>query len=1092
MGVFGLTTVLQQHGWMPRRSGTAGGGCTTPLWREASLERIERIAAGSTLLIDGNGLAHYLFDVAYSRYWESLVAPLHEVGLGKQQQSDDCRCPETLTSELVVQCLPQSMPLHILDQVTREFADGLSAMKLVVYWDGEDRRFKAETGKQRRGVRSDEWSNLHQFCQRGSLPFGKPCCRTQFRSAFPQSRLLLHQVRATLQSISPIQHVQCTEEADPQLALAASQSNDDNTYCVGMDSDFLLFRDTPYIPLSTLSASNTNHMVSGNVMTRDDLANLLHLPSSEAVVELGILLGNDYVKRGDKLSHSFKNAEDAIEFLQQQSGDYKVTTKSAKVQRALDFTRALYSFAPLDDFPLDPEIDRNGNTDEDASGDRPVLPVSLDLSLLAMEPVEFSLRDVIVRYLQAYIDQAPADEPPIITQLQLDTFIEVNKALGGGVLDHDRNTLYHQRLHWQDVLASYAIEKCLAHVFRTYDKTPVVRYSSPMKMFDQLSFHSRMNAKRNAMEQEQTVAAAADTARLKGNTRPHMSNTNPADTNGTGANVVETLSLPIDEFKDQILHSIQNHRVTIIHGETGCGKSSRVPIMILRAAAAPHDKTNKNASGRDVKMFISQPRRIAAKSLVERVRSCEPDLKHKIALRMGHGEREYETGQTRAWFVTTGYLVRLLANHPERFNSVSHLVIDEVHERSVDSDVLCLLCKGLLETNPNIRLVLMSATLAANMYADYFGVSEPPIKVGGRRFPIQEYFIEDLIANFKLPARELKGAKAIQDHCEKTKCRAAPPNTYMENLYQLAVRTTAAVGKAGSSVLIFVAGMNDIISIIDLIEKLYIPGVRFTCFPIHSDVPFEEQMAAFDKPAPDEIKVIIGTNAAESSITLPDVDHVVCLGLQKQIVYNAASHRQLLTPAWISQANAIQRAGRTGRVRNGNVYRLYTRRAFDEYMAKFEIGEMSRVPLDSVILSLKEMLNREATPVLLNCLEPPELRTIERSFESLHSQQFLSTPDDKGNITNLGSFVSSLGIDLMLGSLIGLGIQFGVGAEAIEMAAIFSFSKSPWIISNSLFHESPEFNGKPQSSRKHEKYSISKLMLCCRLDIQDIYLAVPF
>jgi ATP-dependent RNA helicase DHX29 len=624
-----------------------------------------------------------------------------------------------------------------------------------------------------------------------------------------------------------------------------------------------------------------------------------------------------------------------------------------------------------------------------------------------MQPVEFSLRDVIVRYLQAYIDQAPADEAPIITQLQLDTFMEVNKAIGGGVLDHDRqnasNTL-HQRLHWQDVLASYAIEKCLAHVFRTHDKTPVVRYSSPMKMFDQLSFYTKMNAKRNALEQEQNVAAAAATARSEENKQRHKSNTNPPDTQDPAANVVETLSLPIDEFKDQILHSIQNHRVTIIHGETGCGKSSRVPIMILRAADE-HNTKNKDASGGDVEMFISQPRRIAAKSLVERVRSCEPDLKHKIALRMGHGEREYETGQTRAWFVTTGYLVRLLANHPERFNSVSHLVIDEVHERSVDSDVLCLLCKRLLETNPKIRLVLMSATLAANMYADYFGVSEPPIKVGGRRFPIQEFFIEDLIESLKLPAREQKGAKAIQDHCEKTKCRSAPANTYMDNLYQLAVRTTAAVGKAGSSVLIFVAGMNDIISIIDLIEKLYIPGVRFTCFPIHSDVPFEEQMAAFDKPAADEIKVIIGTNAAESSITLPDVDHVICLGLQKQIVYNAASHRQLLTPAWISRANAIQRAGRTGRVRNGNVYRLYTRKAFDEYMAKFEIGEMSRVPLDSVILSLKEMLNSEATPVLLNCLEPPELRTIERSFESLHAQQFLSTPDDEGNITNLGSFV---------------------------------------------------------------------------------------
>lgn len=373
--------------------------------------------------------------------------------------------------------------------------------------------------------------------------------------------------------------------------------------------------------------------------------------------------------------------------------------------------------------------------------------------------------------------------------------------------------------------------------------------------------------------------------------------------------------------------------------------------------------------------------------------------------------------------------------------------------------MLCLLCKRLLETNSTIRLVLMSATLAANMYADYFGVSEPPISVGGRRFPIKEFFIEDIQKQFKFAPGDQKRAKQILDQCEKTKCRAAPSNTYMENLYQIAVRVTTAVGKPGSSVLIFVTGMNDIISIIDLIEKQYVPGVRYTCFPIHSDVPFEEQMAAFDKPAKDEIKVIIGTNAAESSITLPDVDHVVCLGLQKQIIYNPASHRQLLTPAWISKANAVQRAGRTGRVRNGNVYRLYTRRAFDQFMYKFEIGEMSRVPLDSVILDLKEMLHEQATPVLLDCLEPPELLTIERSFESLHKQNFLSSPDDDGGITMLGSFVSSLGIDLMLGSLIGLGIQFGIGAEAIELAAILSFAKTPWMISNPMFHDAPKFNG---------------------------------
>lgn len=350
--------------------------------------------------------------------------------------------------------------------------------------------------------------------------------------------------------------------------------------------------------------------------------------------------------------------------------------------------------------------------------------------------------------------------------------------------------------------------------------------------------------------------------------------------------------------------------------------------------------------------------------------------------------------------------------------------------------------------------------MAATLYQQYFGVPQPPIHVGARRFPIQEYFIEDMMRKFSFPPADMKAAKAVANDCEKANCKSPPSNKYMENLFRLAARMIMCVGRPGSSILVFVPGMNEIISITDLVEKLYVPGSRFTCYPIHGDIPFEEQMTAFDSPDRDEVKVVIATNAAESSVTLPDVDHVICLGLCKQIVYNASSHRQMLMPAWISRASATQRAGRTGRVRKGNVYRLYTRTVFEKGMDLFETGEMLRIPLDSVILTLKEMLQEEATPVLLDCLEPPDLSTIERSFRSLCTSNFITEPDDSGNITTLGKFVSSLGIDLTLGSLIGLGIQFGVGPEAIEMAAVLSFPKTPWVMTNPLFHDPPEFNGK--------------------------------
>jgi HrpA-like RNA helicase len=280
-------------------------------------------------------------------------------------------------------------------------------------------------------------------------------------------------------------------------------------------------------------------------------------------------------------------------------------------------------------------------------------------------------------------------------------------------------------------------------------------------------------------------------------------------------------------------------------------------------------------------MMISQPRRIAAKALAERVRTCEPDLADKIGLRMGHGVREHETSSTRAWFVTTGYLVRVLANNPGWFDSHTHLIIDEVHERSIDTDILCLLCRRLLHNHPTIRLVLMSATMAAELYGQYFGVPQPPIFVGARRFPIKEFFVEDLTTSVLSTSTKSKNAKLVQDvhnECERNKCKSAPSAFNMEKLYNLATDITASVGNHGSSVLIFVPGMSDIEAIIELIEKLTIPGITFLCLPIHSNIPFEDQLAVFEAPTNGEVKVVLATNAAESSLTLPDCDHVICLG----------------------------------------------------------------------------------------------------------------------------------------------------------------------------------------------------------------------
>lgn len=232
--------------------------------------------------------------------------------------------------------------------------------------------------------------------------------------------------------------------------------------------------------------------------------------------------------------------------------------------------------------------------------------------------------------------------------------------------------------------------------------------------------------------------------------------------------------------------------------------------MLLKAPP-----TNPLAS--ETKLFISQPRRIAAKALVERLRDVEPDLRDEIALRMGHGFRgkyaleyvsiaflkilaEYENNSTRAWFVTTGYLVRLLANNPERFKFVSYIVVDEVHERSVDTDILCLLCRRLLISNPHIRLVLMSATLAAALYQDYFDTPEPPIKVGARRFPVEEVYLDDIPTALRLPAKQKAAVAFLLKEATAMKCLRTPSMNYMERLYATVGFLATVVSEPGSSV----------------------------------------------------------------------------------------------------------------------------------------------------------------------------------------------------------------------------------------------------------------------------------------------------
>jgi len=1017
-------------------------GCTENIWKEYNasdaflgnhnMPPLERIPPNALFLIDGNGLAFHLHSIAYARYLQSLEK---NGSCSNSNTNNDGRVNRYLTTKAIMvneaattMALPCMLPLSILREVVKEFAAGLKGRvsEIQVLWDGQSSRFKAKTHKQRQMERDRRESYLELYCNHGTLITAKKkqhleyVC--QWKEVFPFSKLFGTCVRHAFQEIG-VQSIFCVEEADVELARKAS--GDSRAYVLGLDSDFFFYKDIQYIPLNQISIQPSG--LHAFVARRSELSRLLGFEHNDnRLIDLALLMGNDYVdpflclETPDEID--LTSVQSMVYYLQCNE-DFEAMAKDNDSKATVDFVRSLYNLQSLDLYPLDSDesiLEENG-----ADG---IHETEFELETQIL-PQDTAVRDAILRYLRMTLDRVGGHSKFPLTEAALHAF-EITSTPTRQLNKPNLNI----RPSYREMKAAMFIERCISRFYRRSQKSLLIRATPPEFLMSRLHFHATLASLREPIN-ERDDAHDEEIQREEGiESEPTF----------------EQIRLPIDDHEDHILENIRNHRVTIIHGETGCGKSSRVPVMLLKSPP-PDESLSK------VKFFISQPRRIAAKALVERVRSCEPELKNKFALRMGHGWREYETKDTQVFFVTTGYLVRLLANHPERFDNCTHLVIDEVHERSVDTDILCLLCRRLLDSNKTIRLVLMSATLATKLYKDYFNVLNEPIHVGVRRYPITEYFVEDL-QRFGLPQQEATAALAIQKENETKFCITAPTSNEMKNRFSLAARLSTIVGEPGSSVLIFVPGMAEIVAISELIETYHKAGIKYTCFPIHSDIPFEEQMDAFDAPSENEVKIIIATNAAESSVTLPNVDHVICLGLCRQIVYNQASHRQMLTSAWISRASAIQRAGRTGRVRKGNVYRLYTKKAFDSCLEEFEPGEMVRIPLDSVILMLKQILHEEVEPVFRECLEPPALETIGRSFQSLYYWNFLTEASDQADITPLGSFVSALGIDLSLGSFVGLGIQLGVAAEAIEMAAMMSVPKTPFQIASPMWLTPGRFN----------------------------------
>ena len=267
--------------------------------------------------------------------------------------------------------------------------------------------------------------------------------------------------------------------------------------------------------------------------------------------------------------------------------------------------------------------------------------------------------------------------------------------------------------------------------------------------------------------------------------------------------------------------------------------------------------------------MVAQPRRIAARALKDYVgRSLGP----VVGLRMGGGVRE-ETADSCIYFVTTGYLMQYMIH--KQHTNVTHLIIDEVHERSIAADVLCYLLRKMLVHNPAMRLILMSATMHTNIYRDYFtGFGSHdfgdlnPLAIGTRRFETTIIYLEDMALNsgkaFKMIAevakRAMKLIKPMQD------CFAEVDVMILAELlkaqYRLVPLLIDHMCPLGSGVLVFVSGLMDILEL----SKLFEYSKKCKLFFLHPEIPLEAQMEIFTPASPKHVKVVIATNAGKAQL----------------------------------------------------------------------------------------------------------------------------------------------------------------------------------------------------------------------------------
>jgi len=445
-------------------------------------------------------------------------------------------------------------------------------------------------------------------------------------------------------------------------------------------------------------------------------------------------------------------------------------------------------------------------------------------------------------------------------------------------------------------------------------------------------------------------------------------------------------NLPVAMRAAEIVQAMRENQVLIIAGETGSGKTTQLPKMLLEAGCG--------VCGR---IACTQPRRVAALSVSRRVaEELGVEWGHQVGAKIRFTDRTAK--DTLIKFATDGMLLSEVQNDP-LLTEYDAVIVDEAHERSLNIDFLLGYLNSLRHRRPDLKIVITSATIDTEAFSKAFG-GAPVIEVSGRSFPVDVIY------------RPLD--EAMEDAGDQTYIDAAVS----------AVQDICGMNGPGD-VLMFMPGERDIREIMDQLGDMRLGGTDI--MPLFGRLSAADQQRIFSSSQ--KRKIIVATNIAETSITVPGIRYVVDAGLARLSRYNSATRTQRLPVEPVSRSSADQRKGRCGRVAEGICIRLYSEQDY-EARPRYTEPEIRRANLAAVILRMKaaRLGEVESFPFI----DPPQERAVRAGYELL---QDLGALDERRHLTSLGRRLSRLPVDPTVARMLLEAVKEGCLKEVLVIAS---------------------------------------------------------